>query len=222
MAWKLSDEAIKLAQETQAKYGVPASVTLGQFITESGAGTSNLFKLSNNGFGIIGSYNGQKVWYNDRYWRKYPSLAASFEDHGRLLSSGKYAEATKGAKTVDEYLNAILPIYAPSSDGNSGYPALLRKVIRDNNLTQYDTGVYSGSGGSASVSPVSTSGVSGSTSDIGTDILSAIIKVVFVGLLAVLAFVFFMTAFDEESPMETVKKARKKARKKKKGGKNNV
>lgn len=192
MAWKLSDEAIRLAQETQAKYGVPASVTLGQFITESGAGTSNLFKLSNNGFGIIGSYNGQKVWYRDRYWRKYPSLEASFEDHGRLLSSGRYAEATKNAKTVDEYLDAILPIYAPESDGNSGYPALLRAVIRDNNLTQYDTGVYSGGGSSGSVSS--------SNGNVGDSVLSALVKGLAVLIIGVMAAVFFMTAFDIKIP----------------------
>lgn len=192
MAWKLSDEAIRLAQETQDKYGVPASVTLGQFITESGAGTSNLFKLSNNGFGIIGSYNGQKVWYRDRYWRKYPSLEASFEDHGRLLSSGRYAEATKNAKTVDEYLDAILPIYAPESDGNSGYPALLRAVIRDNKLTQYDTGVYSGGGSSGSVSS--------SNGNVGDSVLSALVKGLAVLIIGVMAAVFFMTAFDLRIP----------------------
>lgn len=209
MAWKLTDEHIRLAQETEAKYGVPASVTLGQFITESGAGTSGLFKVSNNGFGIIGSYNGNKVWYRDRYWRVYPSLEASFDDHGRLLSSGQYAKATAGADTVDEYLDAILPIYAPSSDGNSGYPALLRAVIRDNNLTQYDgawagknsvgfgsdrsnaSGTFTGSGGSFSQA-------SGESKTSG--ILATIIKVVCFLFLFALAVIFFAQAFEIEAP----------------------
>ena len=211
MGWNLTEEHIRMAQETELKYGVPASVTLGQFITESGAGTSGLFKVSNNGFGIIGSYNGQKVWYKDRYWRVYPSLEESFEDHGRLLSTGQYAEATKNVKTLDEYIDAILPIYAPSSDGNDGYPALLRAVIRDNNLTQYDLGNYGGvvSSGSSGGSGVVSSGSSGGTlADIGRSVLGAVIKGMAIIVLCVVAVVLFMNAFDITIP--------------KKGGKANV
>lgn len=214
MGWTLTDEHIRLAQETERKYGVPASVTLGQFITESGAGTSDLFQISNNGFGIIGSYNGQKVWYYDRYWRKYSSLEESFDDHGRLLSSGQYAEATKGATTVDEYISAILPIYAPASDGNSGYPALLRAVIRDNNLTQYDLGTLGSSSnlsGSGSVSSGSSSGATvsgssgGSLRDALMAMLSALIKGVAVVVVVALGFVFFAQAFDDKLVKNTVK-----------------
>ena len=150
-----SPEVIKLAQETQAKYGVPASVTLAQYATESGYGKSWLAKNANNYFGIIGSYHGQCVYKTDRNWRKYPSMKESFEDHGRLLSSGRYAEATKGAKSAEEYIDAIQPIYAPESDGNTGISALWKKIIRQNNLTQYDNGVYSGGGSSGSGSSAS-------------------------------------------------------------------
>ena len=203
MGWNLSEDVIRMAQETELKYGVPASVTLGQFITESGAGTSNLFKISNNGFGIIGSYNGQKVWYKDRYWRKYSSLEESFDDHGRLLASGRYAEATKNVSTLDEYIDAILPIYAPESDGNSGYPALLRAVIRDNNLTQYDLGQYGGvtvSGSSGSPTLVSSGSSGGTLADIGRSVLGAVIKGMAIIVLCVVAVVLFMNAFDITIP----------------------
>lgn len=220
MGWKLSDDHIRMAQETEKKYGVPASVTLGQFITESGAGTSGLFKVSNNGFGIIGSYNGQKVWYNDRYWRKYSSLEESFDDHGRLLASGQYAEATKGATTVDQYIDAILPIYAPESDGNSGYPALLRAVIRDNNLTQYD-GQWAGKSGSFGTDRPNSSGSSGSSDFSGSSgtiqttgggskmsgILATVIKIGAFLFLFALAVIFFAQAFEIEAPKKRIKKA---------------
>ena len=62
-----SPEVIRLAQETQAKYGVPASVTLAQYATESGYGKSWLARNANNYFGMTGSYNGQKVFKTDRY-----------------------------------------------------------------------------------------------------------------------------------------------------------
>lgn len=220
MGWKLSEDHIRMAQETEKKYGVPASVTLGQFITESGAGTSGLFKISNNGFGIIGSYNGQKVWYNDRYWRKYPSLQASFDDHGRLLASGQYAEATKNAKTVDQYIDAILPIYAPESDGNSGYPALLRAVIRDNNLTQYD-GAWAGKAGSFGTDRPNSSGSSGFSGSSGSfesgaqtsgggskisGILATVIKIGAFLFLFTLAVIFFAQAFEIEAPKKQIKK----------------
>lgn len=191
-----SPEVIKLAQESQAKYGVPASVTLAQYATESGYGKSWLAKNANNYFGIIGSYHGQSVYKTDRNWRKYPSMAESFDDHGRLLSSGRYAEATKGVTSAEAYIDAIQPIYAPESDGNTGIAALWKKIIRQNNLTQYDTGVYSGGGSSSSGS----SGSSGTLGDIGDSVLSALVKGLAVLMIGVLAAVFFMTAFDLKIP----------------------
>lgn len=188
-----SPEVIKLAQESQAKYGVPASVTLAQYATESGYGSSWLATNANNYFGIIGSYNGQSVYRTDRKWRKYSSMAESFDDHGRLLSSGRYAEATKGVTSAESYIDAIQPIYAPESDGNTGIAALWKKIIQQNNLTQYDTGVYSGGGSSGS-------GSSGTLGDIGDSVLSALVKGLAVLMIGVLAAVFFMTAFDLKIP----------------------
>lgn len=192
-----SPEVIKLAQETQAKYGVPASVTLAQYATESGYGKSWLAKNANNYFGIIGSYHGQYVYKTDRNWRKYPSMEESFDDHGRLLSSGRYAEATKGVTSAEEYIDAIQPIYAPESDGNTGIAALWKKIIRQNNLTQYDTGVYSGGGSSGSGS---------STSNVGDSVLAALVKGLAVLMVGVLAAVFFMTSFDLKIPTKNLVK----------------
>lgn len=189
---KFSNEVIALAQETQEKYGVPASVTLAQYALESGYGTSKLATGSNNYFGISGSYNGQFTRSGGRTWRKYNSMAESFHDHGRLLSSGRYAEATAGATNVNDYIDSFAEIYAPSSDGNAGYSSKLKSIIATNNLTQYDTGNFVSSG--ITVTPVGWMG------DKGNKILSGIVKIIVMVLLAFGAVIFFMQAFDVSMP----------------------
>lgn len=204
-----SPEVIRLAQETQAKYGVPASVTLAQYATESGYGKSWLARNANNYFGMMGSYNGQKVFKKDRYWRKYSSMEESFNDHGRLLSSGRYAQATKGATSADAYIDAIQPIYAPESDGNHGISKLWKTIIKQNNLTQYDAGNYASTGSGASGAGEATTGPAGKIESIGYSILGGIIKAGAIILLCVVAVVLFFNAFDLEIPTPTnvVKKA---------------
>ena len=196
-----SPEVVRLAQETQAKYGIPASVTLAQYATESGYGKSWLARNANNYFGMTGSYNGQKVYKTDRYWRKYSSMEESFNDHGRLLSSGRYAQATKGVTSADAYIDAIQPIYAPESDGNHGIAKLWKTIIKQNNLTQYDTGSYSSTGSGASGAGEAPAGPAGKIESIGYSILGGIIKAGAVILLCVVAVVLFLNAFDMELPM---------------------
>lgn len=205
-----SPEVIRLAQETQAKYGVPASVTLAQYATESGYGKSWLATNAHNYFGMTGSYNGQKVFKTDRYWKKYPSMEESFNDHGRLLSSGRYAQATKGATSADAYIDAIQPIYAPESDGNKGISHLWKTIIKQNNLTQYDTGNFAPTGSGAD-SPGAGGAYSpaGKVESIGYSILGGIVKAGAVILLGVVAVVLFLNAFNLEipTPTDAVKKA---------------
>lgn len=192
---------IRLAQEAQAKYGVPASVTLAQYATESGYGKSWLARNANNYFGMTGSYNGQKVYKTDRYWRKYPSMEESFNDHGRLLSSGRYAQATKNATNAESYIDAIQPIYAPESDGNHGIAHLWKTIIRQNNLTQYDTGNFvSGSGSADTGAGEDPATQAGKVENIGYSILGGIIKAGTVILLCVIAVVLFLNAFELEIP----------------------
>ena len=195
-----SPEVIRLAQETQEKYGVPASVTLAQYATESGYGKSWLARNANNYFGMTGSYNGQKVYKTDRYWRKYSSMEESFNDHGRLLSSGRYAQATKGVTSADAYIDAIQPIYAPESDGNHGISKLWKTIIKQNNLTQFDTGSYSSTGSGASGAGEAPAGPAGKIESIGYSILGGIIKAGAVILLCVVAVVLFLNAFEMELP----------------------
>lgn len=172
-------EVIHLAQESQSKYGVPASVTLAQWATESGRGTSYLAKNANNYFGMIGTNNGQYVFRNGRKWQKFGSMQESFDAHGKLLSSGRYAQATAGVTTAEAYIDAIQPIYAPHSDGNAGIEDIWKKIIRDDNLTQYDTGVYPAPSGSGT--PSGSGALSGLVSGLAVLVIVAFILLVVIG-----------------------------------------
>lgn len=201
---KFSSEVINLAQQTEQKYGVPASVTLAQYALESGYGTSALARTANNYFGITGKYNGNYVVRNGRNWRSYSSMGESFDDHGRLLSSGRYANATKGVTTVSGYIDAIAEIYAPASDGNNNYAGKLKQIIQQNNLTQYDGGLSAGtmtgggrsevsggfSGGGSSGSPLS------STDKDKEGFLASVVRIITYVILAALAFILVMMAFE--------------------------
>lgn len=219
----ISSEVIKLAQETEAKYGVPASVTIAQYGMESGWGKSGLASKANNYFGITGKNKntGKYVMMNGRSWASYNSMAESFYDHGRLLSTDLYANAHKNTSNPYQYIDAISEIYAPSSDGNNGYAATLKQIINDNNLTQYDQSgtTYSadaGSGGSVSGGSVSGGGSGITGSFAGSDdpswleeIVGKIIKFLVLLTLAALAAVFFFNAFggDPVGKLKRVKKS---------------
>lgn len=203
---KFSQEVIQLAQESERKYGVPASVTLAQYATESSYGTSWLAQNANNYFGMIaGKSTVNKIYRTDRYWQVHDSMADSFDKHGQLLASSTYSSATAGATDAYSYIDAIAPIYAPESDGNTGIASLWKKIIQQNNLTQYDSGNYGGGGvtvpGSSGGSGVVSSGSSGGTlADIGRSVLGAVIKGMAIIVLCVVAVVLFMNAFDITIP----------------------
>lgn len=187
-----SSEVIKLAQESEQKYGVPASVTLAQYALESGYGKSTVAKTKNNYFGMRNGSNG---------WQSFDSMADSFDAHGELLSKSLYADKTANATTAEEYVRAIAETYAPSSDGNAGYADKIMKIINDNNLTQYDGGNYGGSKATTKKTTTKkTTGVSGTIGEIGNSILSFVIKAGSVLLICILAVVFFLSAFDMKVP----------------------
>ncbi len=87
-----------LAIQHMKNYKIPASITLAQGLLESGAGSSELARKSNNHFGIKcgGSWRGPSVRHNDdapnECFRAYKHAEESYKDHSVFLTSGaRYA-----------------------------------------------------------------------------------------------------------------------------------
>jgi flagellum-specific peptidoglycan hydrolase FlgJ len=142
---------VAAAQGARRKYGVPASVTLAQWIFESSWGTSKLSIAAKNFFGIKArqaaipaSYvefptteyeNGERVVV-EALFEKYPDEAASFEAHARLLANaGRYHFAMLHTASPNDFA-ACLQTAGYST--NPHYAAELEEAMRDYDLCQYD------------------------------------------------------------------------------------
>lgn len=147
---------VPAAQGAQRKYGVPAAVTLAQWIFESssptkGWGQSQLSLIAKNYFGIKcrqtavpASYiefptpeyeNGERQIV-EALFEKYPDEASSFEAHARLLAmSGRYHFAMLHTASSDDFA-ACLQTAGYST--NPRYAAELQQAMRDYDLYQYN------------------------------------------------------------------------------------
>lgn len=181
----ITTEDIRLAQESERKYGVPASVTLAQYILESASGTSNLARTKNNYFGMRAGSKG---------WQSFNSKAESYDAHGKLLAKPLYSKKTSGQTTIEGYIRAFSETYAPASDGNNDYAGHLIKIINDNNLNQYNVGTWQHGGTyDASVeSSTDSTGSAVSIADNASGYLSKFILVIAIAFLCILAFVFMV------------------------------
>jgi len=95
-----------LAIDQEKKYHVPASITLAQAILESAGGTSYLAREANNHFGIkckpewTGSRAYKDAEIPNECFRKYSSIADSYEDHSKFLTErSRYDKLFKLKKT---------------------------------------------------------------------------------------------------------------------------
>ncbi len=134
--WK--DEAILQMRE----HGIPASITLAQAILESGDGNSELSRKSNNHFGIkCHEWNGKKVYADDdqkhECFRKYNTAHESFEDHSQFLKRSRYTFLYE--YDVSDYKSWAHGLKKAGYATNPKYPALLIRLIEENDLEQYDT-----------------------------------------------------------------------------------
>jgi LysM repeat protein len=134
-----------IAQEEMERTGVPASITLGQGIIESVAGTSILSQKANNHFGIKchEDWNGPTYYQDDdaknECFRKYDKPEDSFRDHSDFLKSRpRYAFLFQ----LDpcDYKDWSYGLKKAGYATNPSYSQELIKAIEDNNLQQYDLG----------------------------------------------------------------------------------
>jgi hypothetical protein len=140
--------AVGPAQASQKETGVPASVTLAQAILESGWGDSHMGD-AHNYFGIK-AHSGQpsvtvrtrevvggKDVFIDAAFRSFASVEECFAAHGHFLrDNSRYAKAFQAAD-AESFARAIA---AAGYATDPRYGDVLVRIIRENNLTQYDTG----------------------------------------------------------------------------------
>lgn len=123
--------------------GVPASITLAQGILESGDGNSLLARKANNHFGIKchGMWEGKKYYMDDdaknECFRVYASVFESYKDHSEFLSTrSRYASLFELKQT--DYKGWAHGLKKAGYATNPKYPALLIKIIEENDLSRFD------------------------------------------------------------------------------------
>ncbi|MBO5961353.1 MAG: glucosaminidase domain-containing protein [Paludibacteraceae bacterium] len=141
-----------IAVSEQAKFGIPASITLAQGLLESGAGQSELARKSNNHFGIKchTGWTGERTYHDDdarqECFRKYQHVSESYDDHSLFLTSrSRYADLFKLKPTDYKGWAHGLKKAGYATDPN--YANKLIKIIEDYDLHQLDVkGKIAGSG----------------------------------------------------------------------------
>ena len=149
----------------QKKTGLLASVSLAQFILESGYGKSELAQEANNCFGMKKSLSGNSwpgsVWdgksiytkstKEQRSWgtetvtaqfRKYPCVEDSIADHSAYLTGARKGSALRyeGLKGCSDYRKAAQIIKNGGYATSKTYVDKLCSIIEEWKLTQYDAG----------------------------------------------------------------------------------
>lgn len=136
---------IEAAIASERRWRVPASVTMAQWIVESAWGAA-VPAGTNNPFGIkaVGSepgverptsevVNGETVTVTAKF-RVFDSLAAAFDEHGRLLATdAAYSVAMRQVQDADAFADALTGVYAT----DPGYGQTLRWVIHTYKLETY-------------------------------------------------------------------------------------
>ena len=151
------------------KSGVLASVSLAQFILESGYGKSELAQNANNLFGMKKTLSGntwsgstwdgssvytQKTqeYENGQYvtitadFRKYPSVEKSIADHSAYLLGAKNGSKLRydGLKGCTDYKKAVQIIKDGGYATSPTYAESICNIIDRWKLTQYDTAAAPG------------------------------------------------------------------------------
>lgn len=146
---------VSAAQDDQALSQVPASVTMGQAILESGWGRSKLSATYNNYFGIkctstASPYqSGCVTMTTTEYYgtpatpktekasfRAYSNALNSFKDHSRLLTTAsRYAKAFAYTTNADQFIREVAKAgYATDPT----YASTVISIMKTYNLYQYD------------------------------------------------------------------------------------
>lgn len=132
-----------VAQANMKKYGIPASIILGQAILESGSGTGILCVQANNHFGIKchKDWLGSSVRYDDdsadECFRKYDNPIDSFRDHSLFLTGRTWYSALFKLKKTD-YKAWAKGLKDAGYATDTQYPNKLIALIERYQLFKYD------------------------------------------------------------------------------------
>ncbi len=131
-----------IAIEQQQKFRIPASITLAQGLLESGAGSGELARKSNNHFGIkCHDWTGARTYHDDdekgECFRKYDDPRYSYEDHSRFLVGRPRYESLFKLKVTD-YKGWAHGLRACGYATDKEYGNKLIRLIETYNLAQYD------------------------------------------------------------------------------------
>ena len=216
MAVQFTAEMINGAIATEKLTGVPASITLGQLVLESGytspSSLSTLAKDYNNYFGVkaLGSWTGKTTPYmtnskgqDGAVYRAYDTVTDGMLDHAKVLQAERYQQYFRKATSIEDYANGL---QAGGYATDPNYASKLINVIKNNNLTQYDgkTGglttayedFYSGTATTEQGESILLSNGLG----VVDNVLSTVIVFVVLFSILVIAVISFMKAFSISIP----------------------
>jgi hypothetical protein len=142
----IPDHIVAAAQAAERACGVPACITIAQWILESDRG-AHMPPGSNNPFGIKAAagepyvlarthevQNGQTIAIDARF-RQFQSIEEAFAEHGRLLATAaSYRQAMRAAADPDLFADRLTGVYA--TDPN--YGAAIKQIMRGGNLYQFN------------------------------------------------------------------------------------
>lgn len=133
-----------MAVDQMRRHSIPASITLAQGLLESGAGRSTLATQANNHFGIKtgGSWTGSYVLRDDdmpnEKFRKYRTVADSYEDHSLFLKQPRYKSLF--SLRITDYKGWARGLKACGYATSPTYADNLIRIIELYSLQDYDRG----------------------------------------------------------------------------------
>ncbi len=139
-----------IAMEEMQRTGIPASITLGQGILESGDGNSKLARKANNHFGIkCHDWTGRHIRHDDdannECFRRYKNPEESYKDHSDFLTgTNRYAFLFK--LDPEDYKDWAIGLKKAGYATSPTYAERLINIIENNQLYKYDKEVIAAAG----------------------------------------------------------------------------
>ena len=124
---------------------LPNSIVIAQAAVETGWGRARFFVEAKNVFGIWSFVENEKrvmagQGRSERriYVRLYDDLSGSVEDYFKVLARSRAFRTLRSASHITSEPDHLIPHLRNYSERRSAYTMLLKKVVRQNDLSRYD------------------------------------------------------------------------------------